>query len=331
MHEYRILDLFSGIGGFSIALNSFASTVAYCDNDIHSQQVLAKNMSLQRLDKAPTFTDVTKLNAQSIRELNPNIITAGFPCTDISSANPNGKGLKGERSGLFKEILRLIDELPSINVLFLENSPRIIKKGFRFVKKSLIHRGFSLKYCLISAKDVGALHKRLRWYCVCVRNIDSNTLPRINESLMKMPHIDNIRDKKLVKVTSLEQKKMIFARLQLLGNTIVPQCAMAAWNLLVNAHASRLSEVEVKVNPINVHKPLDINISDGITTYHKDYWATPCRVIWHNYSYLSKRGSTLLSNQLYFNVKNDIDKSEKVIANPNFVEKLMGYPINWTL
>ena len=321
--KYRVLDLFSGIGGFSLAFKSIASTVAYCDIDPNSRDVLMSNIQKGLLDDATIFNDVTKINRHDLEHLKPNMITAGFPCTDISAANPTGQGLKGKHSGLFKHIIRIIDEIPSVQIVFLENSPRILKKGFSTVKKQMQNRGFSVKYIIVSAKDVGALHKRLRWYCLCTRS--NPPLPLIHERFYQYPWDNANKVKRLLHV-NLEKKKMAHIRCQLLGNTIVPQCAMVAWNTLCDSSGKKFI--------IEHHSPLDITISDGILTYQKRYWATPCRAIWHNYRSLTKRGSTVLSNQLYYDKRTTIDHKSihtaEYIANPIFVESLMGYPKNWT-
>ena len=181
----RILDLFSGIGGFSYAFHGTAKTVAYCDIDEHCQAVLKKNMNRGFIDEAPIFEDITKISKDDIHILKPNMITAGFPCTDISIGNVNGKGLKGARSGLFYEICRLIDELPSVEYVLLENSPVIRIRGLNAVRKELTSRGFKLKWGYFEARMVGALHKRKRWICFGYRT-DTN-MPLIEKKYLRFP------------------------------------------------------------------------------------------------------------------------------------------------
>ena len=151
MYRLRNLDLFSGIGGFSYALRSVAKTVAYCEIDDNCRAVLEQNMTKNRIDHAHIFQDVTNLTKSDLEKLRPNMITAGFPCTDISSANPNGLGLNGLRSGLFSEILRIIDQLRTIDIVFLENSPRILNKGYDYIKAEMERRGY---ICEISQKEI---------------------------------------------------------------------------------------------------------------------------------------------------------------------------------
>jgi DNA (cytosine-5)-methyltransferase 1 len=105
------LDLFSGIGGFSLALRGATRTVAYCDISPKSRAVLAAQAASRALDRAPILDDVTTLTAASLRTAGVRervrLITGGFPCQDISAMNPNGDGIRGTRSGLISEIFRL--------------------------------------------------------------------------------------------------------------------------------------------------------------------------------------------------------------------------------
>ena len=92
-------------------------------------------------------------------------IAAGFPCQDISSAGPGGGVEKGKRSGLVSEVFRAIDVVQP-GVVFLENSPRIRTRGRHIVIAELVARGYSWKDGRIAASDVGAPHKRERWFCI---------------------------------------------------------------------------------------------------------------------------------------------------------------------
>ena len=115
------LDLFSGIGGLSVALSPWAKPIAYCENDRYCQAVLLSRMSDGQIETAPIWDDITTLVSGMLPRNGIDIIYAGFPCQDISVAG-TGKGLGGERSGLFFEIVRLASELRP-RFVFLENVP----------------------------------------------------------------------------------------------------------------------------------------------------------------------------------------------------------------
>lgn len=96
-----------------------------------------------------------------------DVLSAGFPCQDISSAG-TGKGINGSRSGLYREVIRAVDELQP-SYVFLENSPLIRTRGRHIVIRDLVERGYSWRDGLLSASDVGAPHKRLRWWLLARR------------------------------------------------------------------------------------------------------------------------------------------------------------------
>lgn len=94
-------------------------------------------------------------------------LCAGFPCQDISAAG-KGVGITGERSGLYCEVMRAIDAVRPAWV-FLENSPRIRTRGRHIVIGDLVARGYSWRDGILGAADVGAPHKRDRWWCLARR------------------------------------------------------------------------------------------------------------------------------------------------------------------
>jgi DNA (cytosine-5)-methyltransferase 1 len=157
------LDLFSGIGGISLALKPWVKTVAYCERDKYAQAVLLSRMAEGKIDKAPIWDDVTTLDGRQFRG-NVDIIFGGFPCQDISSAGKQ-KGMGAERSGLFFEIMRLAEEIkPSF--IFLENVAAIRTKGLDRVVWELSRLRYDCRWGMLSAFDVGAPHKRERWFCL---------------------------------------------------------------------------------------------------------------------------------------------------------------------
>lgn len=157
------LDLFSGIGGNTIALREYVNTVAYCEADRHAQSVLLSRMQSGQLKPAPIWDDIRTLSS-ALFDVPIDIIIAGFPCQDISIAG-NGKGLEGERSGLFFEIMRLARELrPAF--IFLENVPAIRTRGLPRVTQELASHGYDCRWQMLSAQEIGAPHIRQRWFCL---------------------------------------------------------------------------------------------------------------------------------------------------------------------
>ncbi len=155
------LDLFSGIGGMSIALREWVRPVAYCEIDAYCQGVLLSRMETSCIDNAPIWDDIRTLENKDLPE-QIDIIYGGFPCQDISIAGL-GKGLGGERSGLFYEIVRLAKEIKP-RFIFLENVPAITARGGINVCEEVAKMGYDCRWCTISAASIGGLHKRERWF-----------------------------------------------------------------------------------------------------------------------------------------------------------------------
>lgn len=159
------LDLFSGYGGISYGLREYVKPIAYCEIDEYARAVLASRISEGELSFAPIITDVKSIRGQVGAA---DIILGGFPCQDISVAG-NGKGLEGERSGLFFEIIRLTKEIAPTFV-FLENVPAIRTRGLRQVVGAFTEMGYDCRWTCLSASSVGAPHKRERWFMLAHAN-----------------------------------------------------------------------------------------------------------------------------------------------------------------
>lgn len=164
------LDLFSGIGGIASALEEWVEPIAYCENSRHAQSVLLSRMGTGDLRAAPIWDDVRSLSASVLPPV--DIITGGFPCQDISEAG-RGRGLAGERSGLYWEIERLVRET-NPKLIFLENVPAIRTRGLNAVVQSLTELRYDCRWTTVSAAEVGANHKRKRWFLLANVQDDRN-------------------------------------------------------------------------------------------------------------------------------------------------------------
>jgi len=155
----KVLDLFSGIGGFSLGLERTGGfeTVAFCEIDPFCRRVLAKHWPHVR-----QFEDVTKLKGEDVGPV--DVICGGFPCQDISFAG-KGAGLAGERSGLWREYARLIGELRPVHVV-VENVAALLSRGLADVLGDLAALGYDAEWHCIPASSVGAPHRRDRVWIV---------------------------------------------------------------------------------------------------------------------------------------------------------------------
>lgn len=165
MKKLKHLDLFSGIGGFSLGLERTGGfeTVAFCDNDKKTHLVLKKHWP-----NVPIFDDVSTLKGKDLGAI--EIITGGFPCQDLSVAG-KGAGLAGERSGLWWQFHRLIEETNPKYVI-AENVAVLRSRGLDEVLRSLNSIGYDAEWHCIPASAVGAPHQRDRIWIVAYPNSD---------------------------------------------------------------------------------------------------------------------------------------------------------------
>ena len=163
----RVLDLFSGIGGFSLGLERTGGfeTVAFCEIEEFPRRVLAKHWP-----KVPCYHDVRELTADRLAAdgIAVDVICGGFPCQDIS-ASGSGLGLAGERSGLWWEFFRIIRELRPEYVA-LENSPELLDGWLGLILGALASIGYDAEWDCIPAFAVGAPHRRDRIWLVAYPN-----------------------------------------------------------------------------------------------------------------------------------------------------------------
>lgn len=193
------LDLFSGIGGISLALANWVRPVAYCENDRYAQAVILSRQCSGGLPVAPIWDDVTTLSGEEFRGV-VDIIYGGFPCQDISLAG-NGGGLGGKRSGLFFEIARLVSEIRP-QFVFLENVPAIRTRGASTVGGRLASLGYDCRWITLSAADIGAPHIRQRWFLLAHAKSERGRkgLPDISQKNEKPPRSKMLEQNKCWKL-----------------------------------------------------------------------------------------------------------------------------------
>ena len=162
----RVLDLFSGIGGFSLGLERAGmETVAFCEYDKTCRQVLKKHWP-----DVPQYSDVRTLTKEQLDKdgiTDIGLICGGFPCQDISVGHTweKAQGLKGKRSGLWSEIVRLTQEVGPEFVI-AENVRALSSRGLTQCLQDLWTVGYDTEWHVISAASIGACHLRERIWIV---------------------------------------------------------------------------------------------------------------------------------------------------------------------
>lgn len=158
------LALFAGAGGGILAGNLLGwTTVCAVECDAYASQVLAARQNDGSLPAFPIWSDVTTFNG-SLWDGIVDVVSGGFPCQDISIAG-KGAGIEGARSGLWKHMARIVNEVRP-RLVFVENSPRLIGKGLAVVIGDLAEMGYDAQWFIVSASDCGAPHKRDRLWIV---------------------------------------------------------------------------------------------------------------------------------------------------------------------
>jgi DNA (cytosine-5)-methyltransferase 1 len=156
----RELALFAGIGGGILAGKELGwECVCAVEIDTFCQSILLKRQQQGFLKQFPIWDDVRTFDGSQWRG-KVDIISGGFPCQDISAAG-TGKGIEGERSGLWMHFARIIGEVRP-QYCFIENSPRLVQQGLSKVLSDLDSLGYNAAWCVIGANAASAPHKRER-------------------------------------------------------------------------------------------------------------------------------------------------------------------------
>ena len=165
----NVLDLFAGIGGFTYAghlLGGFTTT-QFVENNAYCQQVLRKNFP-----HVPIHDDINTFDT-SFKFGEYDLITAGFPCQDLSSAGKQAGLREGTRSSLFYRVMQIARQVRPKFILF-ENVANTIShaKGetFQQILYEIAKAGFNAEWSIVSAADMGSSHLRKRIWIIAYAN-----------------------------------------------------------------------------------------------------------------------------------------------------------------
>ncbi|PWX28629.1 DNA cytosine methyltransferase, partial [Clostridium perfringens] len=167
----KVLSLFSGIGAFERAIenkNIEHEIVNYCEKDRYASYAYSK---LFRLSEAKNLWDVNWVDGTHFKDI--DLVTYGFPCTDISLAGSCKGIIKGEtKSGLLFEALRIIEEARP-KVAIAENVRNLVSKMFISDFHNLINEldrlGYNSYWKILSGINYNSAHSRERVFIVSIR------------------------------------------------------------------------------------------------------------------------------------------------------------------
>lgn len=213
----KVLDLFAGIGGFSLGLERAGfETVAFCEIEPYAQKVLAKHWP-----RVPIYDDVRELTADRLARdgIGVDVITGGFPCQPHS---PAARGRNPEDK-LAAEFGRVIWQVRPKYVI----AENVAKKAFpQWFVGGLRALGYAVSPANISAADIGADHIRSRWWLIAHSDDEGQLLSAINAKVAIMRELrqsvwgaENYA--RAVRVSDGLPNRA--HRLRCLGNAVVPQ------------------------------------------------------------------------------------------------------------
>lgn len=215
------VSLFAGVGGFDLALrNNGYDLVASVEINSNCNKVLEEHFP-----NTKRYTDIKEVRGEDLINdgFNPTngIITGGFPCQDLSVAGKR-VGLAGSRSGLFWEVVRLLEETKSENFI-LENVPGLLSsnggKDFGVVLGALVELGYSVGWRVLDAQYFGVAQRRRRVFIVGSRS----GAERVTEILFKSKGLQwNTKKSEEQKQDSTDSTTKIFGQSSFAGYTEGP-------------------------------------------------------------------------------------------------------------
>lgn len=187
LNNISFIDLFCGIGGFRLALESFGAECLFSiDNNKQAVDTYDTNFN------SNSYGDITKLNEINVPK--HDILCAGFPCQSFSISGKQ-KGFEDTRGTLFFDVVRIAD-YHKPKILFLENVGNLKNhdKGrtFKIIKNTLRSIGYNVYYDILNASNFGVPQARKRIYIIAIRkDIDNHNFkfPQETNELISIKNI----------------------------------------------------------------------------------------------------------------------------------------------
>lgn len=230
------LHLFAGAGGGILASHLNGDRcIGAVEINPYAQQVLIARQEDGTLPPFPVFGDVLTFDAKPFRG-RADVISAGFPCQDISSAGDRA-GITGARSGLWKQVVRVVREVEPYQVR-LENSADLTSRGLGVVLGDLAALGFNARWGVLSAAELGAHHIRERIW-ILATHADHHRAQRREQQparhckARRTTYAPWPAESGLVRMVHGVPSRL--DRIYCLGNAQVPRVAAAAWRILSEA------------------------------------------------------------------------------------------------
>ena len=185
------LAVCAGVGALERGIESIipsARTVCYVEGETYPASVLASKMEAGSLPKAPIWSNVRTFDGHPWRG-KISFLSGGFPCQPYSKA---GKQLADkDPRDLWPDFARIIGEVRPY-FIFLENVPNVVKWALPTVLKDLSEMGYDAAWCVVAASEVGAPHKRSRWFLFAYSNDSNKHVMRFHEPQSRPQEFEGI-------------------------------------------------------------------------------------------------------------------------------------------
>lgn len=239
------LALFAGAGGGILGgLLCGFRTVCAVEINPYAASVLVERQNQGILPPFPVWDDVRTFDGKPWRGL-IDVVSGGFPCQDISAAG-RGAGIKGARSGLWREMARVVREVRPGFVL-VENSPMLTRRGLGIVLADLAEIGYDAEWDVLGACDVGACHYRRRlWICAYRADERGNWPWPTWEWKSQLPDVVSREQHRTQVANTRGNYDAVAGRLghawRSIGNGQVPAVVRKAWHVLCQRAAAEHCE-----------------------------------------------------------------------------------------
>jgi DNA (cytosine-5)-methyltransferase 1 len=238
------LALFAGAGGGILGgtLIGFR-TVCAVEIEPYAASVLVARQNDRILPPFPIWDDVRTFDGKPWRGI-VDVVSGGFPCQDISVCKKNAKGIDGERSGLWKEMARIICDVRP-RFVFVENSPALLIRGFERVLGDLASMGYNARWGVLGAGAIGSVCEGERIW-ILASETNSTVLEGVDIPEYIVPCSEESRrwqySRAIGAMLSQDDYSIIkrdthvmagaMDRLKAIGNGQVPAVAAKAWHVL---------------------------------------------------------------------------------------------------
>lgn len=241
-------SLFAGIGGleYGLEMTGRFKTVWQVEKDAYCRKVLAKHWP-----DVTRYEDVKDVGKENLSPV--DVICGGFPCQDVSIAGKRGGLVAGNRSGLWHEYARIVHEMEPRYVIVENVTGLLVDDGLGYVLGSLAEIGYDAEWEVLSAADVGLLHRRDRIFILAYspderrqgakygsrpsrnrgRLVTSVSTPG-SVAVEAQRFLSEVRAAEFVRTANGLPERV--ERIHAIGNAVAPRCAKVVGEWLLEIH-----------------------------------------------------------------------------------------------